>query len=152
MFRASLPFLVSFALFFSTHAGFSQALPAPTVPLESTHWTLTDLSSQHVPPAEGRQAAYLQFSADGHRISGSTGCNRLTGGYEQTENNLKFQPIATSMMACVGPASDQEEKFKAALGETSRFLILRDTLILLNGRAVLAKFKAQVEDPQSSHP
>jgi putative lipoprotein len=122
------------------------ATQSAAIPLESTHWTATELSGKKVPPAEGRQAAYLQFSAEGHRITGSTGCNRLTGTYEKTEKSLKFNPIATTMMACIGPAVDQEENFKSALGQTSRFLIIKDMLVLMNGQAVLAKFKAQPDD------
>jgi putative lipoprotein len=126
--------------------------PLPAVPLEGTHWTLTELISKKVPPADGRAEAYLQFTADGNRISGGTGCNRLTGTYEKNDKALKFRPLATTMMACIGQTSDQEERFKSALEETSRFLIMNDTLILMNGRAVLAKFKAQPEDQQTPNP
>lgn len=126
--------------------------PPPAVPLEGTHWTLTELISKKVPSAEGRAEAYLQFTADGNHINGSTGCNRLSGTYEKNDKALKFHPLATTMMACIGPTSDQEERFKSALEETSRFLILNDTLILLNGRAVLAKFKAQPEGQQTPKP
>jgi putative lipoprotein len=128
------------------------ATPLPAIPLEGTHWTATELSGKKVPPAEGRQAAYLQFSSEGHRITGSTGCNRLTGTYERADKSLKFNPLATTMMACIGPAADQEENFKSALGQTSRFLIIKDMLVLMNGQAVLAKFKAQPEDQQNQNP
>ena len=69
--------------------------PPPAVPLEGTHWTLTELISKKVPPADGRAEAYLQFTADGNRISGSTGCNRLTGTYEKNDKALPRRLIVT---------------------------------------------------------
>ena len=65
---------------------------------------------------------------------------------------LKFRPIATTMMACMGPVGDQEHKFNEALGKTTRYRIKGNTLLLLNEKGLVAKFKAQPEDQQNPNP
>jgi putative lipoprotein len=124
----------------------AQQAATAAAPLEGTHWALTYLNGKPVAPAEGRQQAYLQFVADGNRVTGSTGCNRLAGTYEKTGSSLKFRPIATTMMACMGPVGDQEHKFNEALGKTTRYRIKGAALLLLGEKDLAAKFKAQPED------
>jgi putative lipoprotein len=126
--------------------------PQSAAPLEGTHWALNELAGQQVPPATGHQSAYLQFTAEGNRVAGSTGCNRLTGAYQKTGSGLKFNPIATTMMACLGPVMEQENKFKDALNSTTRYRIQGNTLVLLNGKTVLARFNTQAADQQNPNP
>lgn len=120
-------------------------------PLEGTHWTLTKLGDQAIAPATVR-IAYLQFIADGHRVVGSTGCNRLTGTYEQLGNKLKLRPIATTMMACIEPAMDQERKFNTSLGQIDSYRIRGNTLVLMGDKKVLASFEAAPADETNTNP
>jgi heat shock protein HslJ len=115
---------------------------AVSTPLEGTHWTLTKIGGQAIAPATGRREAYLQFVAQGRRVTGSTGCNRLTGAYEQAGSGLKFHPIATTMMACIGQVMTQENKFNAALRKTDSYRIRGNTLLLIGKKKVLASFNA----------
>jgi putative lipoprotein len=130
----------------------AQQSAATGTPFEGTHWALTYLNGRRIAQAEGRQQAYLLFAADGDRVTGSTGCNRLTGTYKKTGSDLKFLPIVTTMMACMGPVGDQEHKFNSALDETTHYRIKGTTLLLLNENDVVAKFKAQPEDQQNPNP
>jgi len=124
----------------------AQQPTAASTPFAGTHWTLIELGGQQVASTAGDQAAYLQFTAEGNRVAGSTGCNRLAGTYEKTGSGLKFHPIATTMMACIGPAMQMENKLNNALGKTTRYRIRDNTLVLFNGQAVLARFKAQANE------
>lgn len=45
--------------------------------------------------------AYLELSEDGS-LSGTDGCNRLMGDWEQDGATVSFGPIASTMMACEG--------------------------------------------------
>ena len=51
---------------------------------------------------------YVQFN-DG-RVSGSGGCNRFAGGYEQAEDRLKISQLAVTQMACIDDAVMQKER------------------------------------------
>jgi heat shock protein HslJ len=121
-------------------------------PFEATHWTLTELAAKQVPAAAGRQAAYVQFASEGNRVSGSTGCNRLSGAYEKNGSSLKFHPLATTMMACAAPLMEQENKFNDALNKTTHYRIKGNTLVLLNEKTALARFKVHTEDQQNPNP
>lgn len=57
----------------------------------------------------------LTFSKDGN-VTGSTGCNSLSGTYTATGTAITFSPLIMTRRACLAPAlNDQETKFTAAL-------------------------------------
>ena len=116
-------------------------------PFEGTPWRLVQLGGQSVsamggdPKAEPR----VQFSAGSRdndsRITGSGGCNRLSGNYQRSDSALRIGPIASTRMACTDPtrmviesrfpsteAMDQmvemgmEEGMAAALGQIDAIL------------------------------
>lgn len=89
-------------------------------------WTVTDLNGSALP--EGLDVT-LSF-ADG-RISGSSGCNRFTGGYELTGEGLTLGQIAATRMACPPPAMETEQAVLAALSAITRFDIGREGALLL---------------------
>ena len=66
--------------------------------------------------------------------------------------SLRFHPIATTMMACVDPLMEQENKFNDALNKTTRYRIQGNTLVLLNEKTALAHFKVQTENQQNPNP
>ncbi len=106
----------------------------PAASFAGTDWTLTELAGL-TPPAIGPQTAYLQFTTEGNRVRGSTGCNRLTGSYEKNGSMLKFHPIASTMMACIGPTMETENKFNNALGRTISYRIRGNTFVLLSEKS-----------------
>lgn len=59
----------------------------------------------------------LELAADG-RVTGSGGCNRMTGTAKIEGNGLSFGPLAATRRACVPALGDQEAKFFAALAVT----------------------------------
>lgn len=57
----------------------------------------------------------LTFTEDG-KVTGSTGCNSLSGTYTSTGTTLTFSPLMMTRRACVAPAlNNQETKFTSAL-------------------------------------
>lgn len=80
----------------------------------------------------GSGDVFVQFR-DG-RVSGSGGCNRFGGSYEQTGQNLRIGPLMATRMACADPEKMQtEQKFFELLEAVHGFeathmkLILKDT-------------------------
>ncbi|HEX5214460.1 MAG TPA: YbaY family lipoprotein [Vicinamibacterales bacterium] len=127
------------------------ALPATDVcaprlvsaPLTGTLWRLSRLGERAVPPAaDVRGQASLEFQADPMRFSGSSGCNRLIGGYT-AENAAMTLTAAGTMMACPGAMAD-EAAFLAALKATRGYRIVGSWLELLDAKgASLARFEAK---------
>ena len=97
--------------------------------LGGTDWLLTAIRGEDVDPAIGSS---LSFDEDGS-VFGNGGCNRFRGGVEVDGNSLAFGNLASTMMACEEPKSEQETAFHAAMAETAAFRIEDGDLLLING-------------------
>jgi heat shock protein HslJ len=126
-----------------THAG-----TTGPVGVEGTRWKLTNIRGENLRSDQSLHAPYLMLDAKTHRLSGSSGCNRLMGGYKLDGEHLSFGPIAGTMMACA-TGMDVEQRFKAVLPQVSRWRIKGQTLHLLDGRGhLLAGFETVPGDDQ----
>jgi heat shock protein HslJ len=103
------------------------------IPLESTLWTLLEIDGKAIVPSGEATAPTLTFDGPESRVSGSTGCNRLTGNYKSDEGMLHFTPLATTRMMCAHPAVD-EQAFLAALASVTRYQIADGKLSLFRDR------------------
>lgn len=75
-------------------------------------WTVEDLNRGGV---IDNTVLTLNFTEAG-RVSGSTGCNSLSGSYTATGTTLTFSPLVTTRRACVAPVLNaQETRFTSAL-------------------------------------
>lgn len=106
---------------------------APAQPGAGTpegEWLAEDIRGRGV---IDRLQTVLRIGADG-RISGSGGCNRIMGKATINGSAITFGPIASTRMACVPAAMDQEQKFITALSEVRFWRVdaPRRKLILLN--------------------
>jgi len=100
-------------------------------PLEKTDWRLIRLGDETVSAADSQRAPGLVFDATTHRVSGSGGCNRLTGGYEVKGEQLEFGQMASTRMACVS-GMETEQKFLAALEKVKKWKIAGRQLELMD--------------------
>ena len=99
--------------------------------LENTYWRLVRLGEKPVAGPEGQREAHLILHPAEGRVSGSGGCNLLTGSYELDGEKLTFGNIAGTLMAC--PAGmDVEREFLAALKEVRKTRVLGQQLQLFN--------------------
>ena len=64
-------------------------------------------------------------------MSGSDGCNRITGSYELKEEVVKFGQMAGTQMACIDTA-ETERAFRAALKGATRLTTVGDRLELFD--------------------
>lgn len=121
-------------------------------PLEGTHWRASELAGKPAPPQDPEREAYLQFQQG--RVSGSDGCNRVTGSYQLKGDRVTFSQMAGTQMACL-KSSGTEQPFHAALKNASRLTITGDRLELFDGAGKqLAAFLAgrQPADSTPSSP
>ena len=115
--------------------------PAGSEILYQQQWNLTALNGQAVAPST---TAHLLFTAGQiNRVSGSTGCNRLTGAYELSgANSIKFLPLAVTKMACPDINNNEtESKFLAALQQATEWSATTDELVFSNGATVVARLQ-----------
>lgn len=76
----------------------------------------------------------LEIGSDG-RVSGTGGCNRMSGQAKFAGDTIRFGAIASTRMACTPAAMNQERKFFAALEDVRRWRVdpARGKLTLLDG-------------------
>jgi heat shock protein HslJ len=110
--------------------------------LENTRWKLTHLGEASVTPTSAPQEAYIILDSGTHRVSGSGGCNRLTGHYELSGSHLRFSHMAGTMMACI-QGMETEGAFLQGLGSVDAWKIAGQQLELLDSAGKLvARFDA----------
>jgi putative lipoprotein len=127
---------------------------APTVPasparntagLLNTHWRLTELEGQQVITPADATEIHMVLSSENQRVSGFSGCNRMTGGFVLLGDSLRFDQIAGTLMACPRDM-DLEKRFLAMFAKVGRWEISGETLRLLDASGTkLAGFQARAQ-------
>ena len=113
-------------------------------------WALTEAAGQPVTPTGNAGEAHLLFFAPS-RLSGSTGCNRLTGTFELTGTaRMTFSPLATTRMMCAEPAAAQTEtRMVQALTTVQSYYVTDVALELRDGTSrSVARFRATPMTPE----
>ncbi len=93
----------------------------PQADLIDVHWRAVELSGMAVPALPDKREAYLVFGSDG-RLSGSDGCNRVTGTYKLKGDAVTFGQMASTQMACID-TPEIERRFHGALKGTGHWRI-----------------------------
>lgn len=110
--------------------------------LENTHWKLTRLGDAPVSADSPQRVPFFLLDPEQHRVSGSGGCNRVTGSYELNGNRLKFSQMAGTMMMCP-QGMDIEQAFLKSLGQVNKWKITGQNLELVDADGkVVAQFSA----------
>lgn len=118
----------------------SESEAAGDAAIENTHWTLTTLGDTPVSADSSEREAFFVLDPEQHHVSGSGGCNRLTGSYQLNGDQLKFGEMAATMMACP-QGMDTEQAFLKSLGLVNKWKITRRHLELFDSDGkVLAQF------------
>ena len=114
----------------------------PDEPLENTYWRLDWLADAAIGAAPGAREQHFILHPDSRRITGSGGCNRFSGSYELVGEQLAFDRMAGTMMAC-HESMDSERAFLAALGRAQRARVSEQRLELFDAAGkLLARFQA----------
>lgn len=98
--------------------------------LEGPYWKAIELAGKPVPAQDAKREAHLVFQAG--KLSGSNGCNRITGTYQLKGDAVTFGQTAATSMACIGAAAEVERAFREALKRATRLTIVGDRLELLD--------------------
>jgi heat shock protein HslJ len=120
------------------------AASSPT--LTETHWNLTELDGDPVNAAAPDAQPYIYLHADGDKLSGSGGCNRLFGSFDLSGSSLSFHSVASTLMACANNSMQHEPELLEALKLATGYRISGDTLQLRVDDRVLARFRAETKN------
>lgn len=107
-----------------------------TVPLIGS-WRLTAYGPASSPiPAVPDVDAILIFGEDGS-LTGSTGCNQLGGEYTVTGDQITFDAIVSTLIACPDLQMAQEDVILQVLTDTASFNIEGNTLTIMDNGMLL---------------
>ena len=115
--------------------------------LEGTYWKAIQLAGKPTPTQDPNREAHLLFQP-GRRLSGSDGCNQMSGSYQLKGDAVTFGQMAGTRMACIDAAAAIARAFQQALKNATRLRVTRERLELFdtNGR-VVAAFTAGAQLP-----
>jgi heat shock protein HslJ len=115
--------------------------PQSSGSLEGPYWKAIELAGKPTTNKATTSEAHLQFQTGGH-VSGSDGCNRISGTYQLNGDRITFGTMAATQMACLDP-SGNEQAFREALKNAVRLTVTRNRLELFDAAgARLAAFVA----------
>ena len=115
---------------------------ASAAPLENTYWKLISLDDTPVTVGARQQEPHFLLHPATGRVTGSGGCNRLSGSYEAQGDRVRFSQMIRTMMACV-EGMETEAAFVEALDTVSRWKVTGQQLELFDAAgARLARFEA----------
>lgn len=102
-------------------------------------WTLSAFPNQGKTFAEqfSMKVPDLQLDVPNRKVSGSTGCNRASGGFAIDGEEFKFSNLATTKMGCPGY---DEMIYLDALGRVNRFRLNADQLSFYQDSTLLMTF------------
>lgn len=113
-----------------------------------TKWQLRSLQGEKLPNGVDAHLR-LEPGRDAFRVSGSGGCNRVSGTCTAGPGEagaMRFGPLAATRMACEQPAMSIEQGLLAALGKVASFELHETYLVLKNASGdQLATFVAAGE-------
>ena len=110
-------------------------------PIEGPVWQLEQLGSELIEPSsDPRRNAQIQFDRSSGRVSGSGGCNRVSGSFTRSGITLRIGQLASTRMACADPVRGANEaQFISALQTTATYRLAgpgRLALLDASGRTV----------------
>jgi heat shock protein HslJ len=116
---------------------FGEEAATLALPLVGTTWTLTTIASGDAVSSVliGTEVT-AEFTADG-TVAGSAGCNRYSGTYRSTGDQLTFYSLASTKMACADDVMSQEGAFLVSMGEVATFAIEGEQLTVSDGSGAL---------------
>lgn len=85
----------------------------PPTQLNGTRWRILSIAGRDVVPGGNTELAF----ADG-RVSGSAGCNRLSGGFNSDGRRLTIQQMVSTRMACEPQLMAQEQRLLDLAGQS----------------------------------
>ncbi len=91
-------------------------MPVIAGSLEGGPWLVEDVNGGGVIDNARLEMTFDPGDQGTSRVSGRSGCNRFSGGWQQNGATITLGPIAGTRMACAPALMELESKFLATLG------------------------------------
>ena len=115
-----------------------------TAELLNTHWKLTQVGEQVITTPEGAREIHMVLHSENQRVAGFSGCNTMMGNFVLEGDKLRFGQMAGTMMACVDPGMELEQKFLSVFPQVAHWKIRGETLQLSDANSkLLANFESR---------
>jgi len=98
--------------------------------LFNTYWRPVEIDGEAVLLEGAQREPHFVLASEGDRVHGSTGCNRIMGGFEQDADGFRFKALATTRMACPPAIAQLEARFLEALNAVTSQRIIGESLEL----------------------
>ncbi len=95
-------------------------------------WLLTDYVSVDGTNFTVPTAVTPNIRFDGNAASGQAGCNSFNAIANISGNELRFDQVATTQLACEDPMATVEDAFLQALNLSTTFTVSGDQLVITN--------------------
>jgi heat shock protein HslJ len=110
-------------------------------------WNIIEVNGTAVVPAPGQEFPFLTFDVTEGRVSGNTGCNRVSGTFDAKAKagTLTLGALVSTRMACMDMSL--ENKVLAALNEVKKMKTLSDNTVSLfssNGKSIVVLQKKKM--------
>jgi heat shock protein HslJ len=102
--------------------------------LDGTSWTLVEGTEITIP-----DDVEMTIAFEAGRASGSGGCNRFTGSYEQDRESISLGRLASTRMACAEEVMSAEQAYHSVLESVTSWSATGGVLVLSDssGQALL---------------
>lgn len=101
------------------------------VTMENTRWELMEIMGKPVTKTDTEtEPIFITFNTENNTVNGFGGCNNFMGGFKVMEGKtLKFDPMASTMMACENMT--METTFMQTLSKVDSYA-MKDNMLTLN--------------------
>lgn len=105
-------------------------------------WVLTDFQGRSIKPGGPRnESPRLEISLTEGRVTGTTGCNRISGTVKADTRQIQFGPMVMTKMACAGEVGTFENTFLNALVQPLAYQVAEGKLSFFQNGKQLMSFK-----------
>ncbi len=113
---------------------------APDHNWDMKRWTLYELKTVPVQLSGTEKDANLLFVPSQKQVSGTGGCNRISGSYEiSKKGKIRFLNVVSTKMMCNDQAF--EDRFLEVLNEVDGYTIENTSLLLKKGKEVVMRLR-----------
>lgn len=116
--------------------------PGSAASLENTYWKAVTLLDNAVVVPDSSREAHFVLHAEGSRLGGTGGCNRLFGSYTVRGDSITFTEVGSTLMACPEPGMTQEKWLIDTLGRARTYRLAGEELDLLAAGRVIGRFRS----------
>ena len=101
---------------------------------------LVELDGEPVDVARGEGVPHLVLDLEESRVTGSGGVNRIMGTFSLSASELRFGPLAATLMAGPEDAMSRERSFLDVLARVTSYELEDRTLALRADNLVVCRF------------